>query len=218
MIIFNIWALPVGIAIIAAVLGASAVAPQLMAGTMGNLIAGMLTMLIGGVAEYFGAKGRLFFMPIWFLGVLFTGFQLYAWMGVAGILLGIGLCAGAIYAMLRFAKMSESRQWTRLQLKSFAEDAKFAGSPGAYWAAVRKHLFYPTCIDFTPEMREHNRAIVRHVLGRTDLGMTAMETAVFQDYDAALVATKDAPKPTGPAFELTRLVRAVVDGRAKPAK
>jgi hypothetical protein len=218
MFIFNIWAIPVVLVVILACVGLEAVAPGITGGTSGNLIVGVVTVIIGGVADVFGIRGRVFFMPIWLIGLLIIGFQLFDRFGVWGLLAGLALVIGSVVALFKLSKRTETKRWETLQRGGFTEDAKFVETPVAFWAVVKKHLFSPRFLDYSAEVRAHNTTIVDAVLGRTDLGLSETEAGILKDYRAALNEPVDGAKPKPPASALVNAVEALVAKKASVAR
>jgi hypothetical protein len=218
MFIFNIWAIPVVAVVILICVGLEAVIPGVMDGMSGNLIAGVVTSVIGAVGECFGVRGRLFFMPIWLIGLLLVGFQLFDRFGIWGLLAAVALVAGAIVTLFKLSKRAETKRWETLRRTGFAEEAKFAETPAAYWAVVKKHLFVPRFLDYTTEVRAHNIAIVDAVLLRADLAMTETEAGILKDYRHALANPEPAEKPKAPAGALVNAVEALVTVKTAAAR
>lgn len=96
MIVFNLWAIPVGLLIGLAWLGLEKLAPGTFGGTHENLTLAGLSIVIGGIAEVVGMKARLFFMPIWLVGSFAGAYQSYSLWGGMGLAVGVGVVVGLI--------------------------------------------------------------------------------------------------------------------------
>ncbi len=214
MFIFNLWALLVGLLVVLASLGVHEAAPQVMQGTMGNFIVGVITFVFGGIAEALGMRGRIFFLPVWLFGLIIIGFQLFEWWGIWGILAGLLLGVGGVVVLLMLAKRAEVKKWECLQKESFSEEAKFADKPAAYWTIVRKYLFLPASIDYSPAIYAHNQGVLRHVLSRSDLGLNEPETGILKDFSSALTVLEAAPEPQAPAGESIKAISQLIASKA----
>jgi len=214
MFIFNLWALLVALVIILVSLGFYSVAPQFMEGVTGNFIVGVLTFLIGGVTEFVGIKGRIFFFPIWLLGLAIMGFQLYEWFGGWGIAGGCGLFVIAVVALLKLAKWTEARKWERLQGNGFFEEAKFAATPEAYWKAVKKYFFLPASIDYSTAIYVHNWGILSNILSRSGLGLSASEIETIQGFQMTLGELETAQKQESPKMDAIKLITQLITQKA----
>lgn len=96
MIVFNLWAIPVGLLIGLAWVGLEKLAPGTFGGAHENLTISGLAIVIGGLGEVVGLKARLFFMPVWLLGSFVGAYQAYSLFGGAGLAVGAGVVLGLI--------------------------------------------------------------------------------------------------------------------------
>ncbi|MBL8913325.1 MAG: hypothetical protein JNM17_21690 [Archangium sp.] len=96
MIVFNLWAIPVGLLIGLGYVGLEKLAPGTFGGAHENLTIAVLSIVIGGLGEVFGLKARVFFMPVWLLGSFVGAYQSYSLWGGAGLALGVGVVVGLI--------------------------------------------------------------------------------------------------------------------------
>ncbi|MDB6026970.1 MAG: hypothetical protein JWM68_3193 [Verrucomicrobiales bacterium] len=77
IVIYNWRVIPVGLAIVAVALGLEQLAPSLMRGPHGILAVGVITTVVGGITEACGFSGRLFFLPVWLIGLGIVCFQFH---------------------------------------------------------------------------------------------------------------------------------------------
>jgi hypothetical protein len=96
MIVFNLWAIPVGLLIGLAFVGLEKLAPGTFGGAHENLTVAGLAVVIGGLGEVFGLKARLFFLPVWLLGAGVGAYQAYALFGGVGLAVGSAVVVGLL--------------------------------------------------------------------------------------------------------------------------
>ena len=78
--------------------------PSLYEGSYFGLTLGVLTLLVGSVMERMGARGRIFFMPVWLVGVLLTAYAIFLLWGVAGLILPAILVIIAVWWLTKVIK------------------------------------------------------------------------------------------------------------------
>jgi hypothetical protein len=213
LIIFNLWAIPVGIVIYLVLVGLEHVAPGLMAEGRSGWTIGVVTTLVGAVCNLVGLKGRVFLLPIWMIGLGIICYHL-GWPGtIAFIVLLVG---GGIW-FFKGAKKREAADWQKV-----LETAIQAGTPPAgadeiqFWEWVKATLFLPTWLDCTPELCQHNLKVIREIqqAGRS---LAPDEQAKLQALQQFLTAAQNASKPPGSEMNIQTPVSELVAARLRSA-
>jgi hypothetical protein len=96
MIIFNLFAIPVIVLIVLSGFGLDALRPGMLGGPYGILLMCGVTIVIAGISELVGLAGRLFFLPIWLLGIIVGLYELYGLMGTTGRVVLVGAALGLV--------------------------------------------------------------------------------------------------------------------------
>ena len=160
MIIFNLPAILVAvICVIVAlpIVGIMSLIPGISENeTLQGVILYGLVTLVSGICEAVGLKGRLFFIPMWFLGFVLTFATVcnkYGWTGFGVmVLLGIGMM-GLIYCL---ASHLEKKEWAAAP-GELAECQRIGDlSRKDFWEHFQKALHIPTMKSYTPEICYHN--------------------------------------------------------------
>jgi hypothetical protein len=164
MIVFNLYAIAVGL-IIAVIVGPIYwLMPNDFANSpLGIIILGTLGTFIAGICEAAGLKGRLFFLPMWLIGVVGTiGFTYlsFSWKGI-GILAGVLLAlVGLVFLIAYFMEKSE---WNNA-FKEFQELKKMKNTEDqSFWQQVEKAKFIPGIMNYTHLMCEHNFEVLAYL-------------------------------------------------------
>lgn len=164
MIIFNLNAIAVGI-IIAVIVGPIYwLMPDEFANSpMGLIILGSIGTFIAGIVEAGGLKGRLFFLPMWLIGVVGTigyTFMEFSWKGI-GILIGVLVLAVALILVLAY--FMEKSEWNNA-FKNFQELKKMKNTDDkAFWEQVNDSKFFPGMMNYTNLMCEHNMEVLAYM-------------------------------------------------------
>lgn len=191
MIIFNFGAVVIlGIAV-TIWLGLDNLFPTLFHGAYGGFANSLIAVIVGGVGELFGIRGRLFFIPIWLIGLgmmIFSSHDLWGtWGVVASLVLSVALCGLGLWWLTEITRKMEGRRWGEagpalFQLRSYSPD----GDSKEFWRLVGKSLFLPVMGDFSDEMRMHNLEVARVVQARESKQMPADEFAAWAGLAAFL--------------------------------
>ena len=178
MIIFN------GDALIAILIAAIFVGPMyffdFMEGSTETWIYGAAAFVIGGIVEMSGMKPRLFYIPVWLIGLgllIYLGFDSFGWLGMGvavGVLVGIFVLLGVV------GYKAEKKEW-RDAPQAF-EDAKVAllnDDRILLWQRLNDAFFVPGILNMKPAMAEHDLRVMGFVLqhGIPDLPLEAAEQA-----------------------------------------
>lgn len=164
MIIFNFYAIAVGV-IIAIIVGPIYwLMPDDFANSpLGIIILASIGTLVAGLAEAGGLKGRLFFLPIWLLGIVGTigfTFMEFRWLGI-GILSGVLVLVVGLVILLAY--LMEKGEW-RDAYGNFQELKKMKNTQDqAFWEQVQKSKFFPSMMKYTNLMCEHNLEVLAYL-------------------------------------------------------
>lgn len=152
MVIFNLWAIPVGIVVAIVCGGLTWLFPALGEGGAGSVTYGVTMLLVGGVAELFDIKGRLFFLPMWLIGLGMSAYGAYELFGTLGLVVGAVLLVAALVAFLRLAAKENARMHAEAprQLEE-AERAIANGDIATFWERMRDAYLPPAFGAITPE-------------------------------------------------------------------
>jgi hypothetical protein len=213
MIIFNLWAVLVVPLIILICLPFYTYFPELMKGPHEALVLGIIVTVIGGITDYVGLKGRLFFLPIWLIGIGIICYQI----GVVGMTIFAAIAAVGIYFLIRQNKKRSAADWKKAQ-----EELAKTPAPEANWDAMRlwqwvqATLFFPIFRQ-TPEMRSHNMKVMN--------GITSVRPELSQDeakkfflFHKFLEESKDDPKSKMLDGDLEKSVRGVIEKKLADLK
>src|SRR5947209_2334539 len=112
MIIFNLWAIPVGIVIWLVLLAIERLFPALVTGTHFGWTLGIVATAVGGILELVGISGRLFFIPIWAVGLGTICFH-FGWIGTC---IFAAVMITGLVLLFRKAAKKERTDWDKVQL------------------------------------------------------------------------------------------------------
>ncbi|MFT6686833.1 MAG: hypothetical protein ACJAVH_002106 [Bacteroidia bacterium] len=164
MIIFNFYAIAIGL-IIAVVVGPIYwLMPDEFANSpLGLIILASIGTLLAGISEAGGLKGRLFFLPMWLIGIIGTlvyTLKEYSWKGIG--ILALVLVFVAV-ALVLFAYFLEKSEW-RDAFKNFMELKKMNNTEEkAFWEQVNSSKFIPSIMNYTNGMCEHNLEVIAYM-------------------------------------------------------
>lgn len=164
MIIFNLYAIVVGL-IIAIILGPIywLMPDDFANGPSGLIILGTLGTFIAGICEAAGLKGRLFFLPMWLIGVVGTiGFTYlsYGWKGI-GVLAAVLIALVGIIFLIVY--LMEKSDWNNA-FKEFQELKKMKNiEEKGFWEQVEKAKFIPSMMNYTHLICEHNFEVLAYL-------------------------------------------------------
>lgn len=161
MIIFNAAAILIGI-VIGIILGPLYWAfPVFMDSTWGNVLSFGIATLVSIVGDLAGVKGRLFFLPIWLLGIIGMGVTLHSKWGWWGPAAAGGVVVLLVGALLLVAAAGEKKSWAEApgNLNS-ARDSLAKGVSDETWKFLAEAFFVPAFGDDTPERCRHNLEVL----------------------------------------------------------
>ena len=215
MVIFNLWAIPVGIVILLIVYGLEYFFPQIATEARRTWTAGIAAVVVGGISDLVGLKARLFFLPVWLIGIAIICFQI-GWPGT--ILLVVIAIAGVTW-MFRAGKKKEVKDWETAQqelLKS-TSPPKGGTSEREFWEWVKARLCLPVWMKFTPKLCDHNLCVLQ-AIKTSGPPLTADEAAKITELENFLKRAQGAAQPVGSEVNLQTVVEALIDKRLRTAK
>jgi hypothetical protein len=213
MIVFNLWTIPVGIAIYLVLEGLEHFFPALTTGTHFGWTFGIVAAVVGGIFELVGVRGRIFFVPIWLLGVATLCFQL-GWPGTLSLAIGVG--AGAV-VLFRKGVKKERADWDKVQLALIkAPAAPIDGTEAQFWTWVKAMLFLPIWMKLTPDVCDHNLTVIA-ALKNTKPSFSAREFQTIEVLEEFLKDSKATAKPVDCQMKLQQSVNDLVRKKARRA-
>jgi len=214
MVIFNLWAIPVGIVILLIVYGLEYFFPQIATETRRTWTAGIAAVVVGGISDLVGLKARLFFLPVWLIGIAIICFQI-GWPGT--ILLVVIAIAGVTW-MFRAGKKKEVKDWETAQQELMKSTSPPKGATEReFWEWVKARLCLPVWMKFTPQLCAHNLSVLQ-TIKTAGPPLTADEDAKIAELENFLERARSAAQPVGSEVNLQSAVEALVDKRLRTAK
>lgn len=190
MIVFNIHAVIVGI-ILFIVLGIlSWIMPDyLVESDLGIIILVLVGTVIAGITEAMGIKGRLFWLPMWLIGViasLVLIFMEYSWLGLGALAGGI---IGVVVLLLGISYAVENKEWNNAP-RAFNEVQRINNpEEKEYWQALKEALFIPALKNYTHEMCAHN-LLVLDTMNRNGINFDELATFRVKTEEGAIRGNK----------------------------
>jgi len=214
MIIFNLWAIPVAIVIYLLLLGLEHFFPALMTSPRTGWTIGIVATSVGAVSECVGLRGRVFFLPIWTIGLGIICYQL-GWPGTVAF---IAIAVGGLVWVFISAKKKEVSDWQQAQ----QEIAKAPAPPAVsterqFWEWVKSTLFLPVWMDFTLDLCEHNLRVL-HTIKKARPQLSPDENGKIEALERFLMTAKAASKPPGSEVKVQTAVCELVEKKLKKAR
>ena len=160
MIIFNVFAIPVVIIIGIVAAGVNYFFPFI--DTKYEMLGfGSITFVVGYLCEWIGLKGRLFYIPIWLIGLGVAGYAGYTHWGWIGIAAAGGAVVVGFLLLIVLARIVENIEWKKApdKLHQARMQATQSDKEGM-WANLASAFFYPYTLDLTVEMVRHDRSVL----------------------------------------------------------
>lgn len=196
MVVFNLPAIPVILAIAVVVAPLFWLFPSVMERPHGNLIIGLVGMLVGGVSEAFGLKGRLFFMPVWLVGLLVSGWGAWSIWGWWGAGAGASAVVAALGGLVLYAAHADKRDWARAPraLVSARAHAK-ADEDDDMWTELDRAFFIPSIRALTPPMCVHNMEVLELLIEQTESRVSRTNIRLLRSLQAQFADAQLAEEP-----------------------
>jgi hypothetical protein len=222
MIIFNAFAILVGL-IIAVFLGPLFWAfPEFMDTTWGNVLAAGIITVVSIITDLIGLKGRLFFLPIWLFGLIGMGVNLHELWGWYGPALAAALVVMLFVGLMAIGAMSEKKEWANAPANLIAaRDALAKGVNEETWELIGKAFFVPAWGDDTPERCRHNLEVLALARKAMPENAGALELRIFDALGVAYRAglapkTEGSEKVTIPSEFTTAMIEIIGNKGALP--
>ena len=161
MIIFNLYAILVAIVILIFWLPIHFVASVIFPGYESNEQLGLIVFMViatvvSGGTESAGVPGRLFFLPMWLVGILGTLFLVTQEFGWIGIGVTVASAIGLIGLLVYLLYASENKTWQQAPIELVECQRIQDSSTKDFWEHFQKALFLPVMKDYTPSICQHN--------------------------------------------------------------
>jgi hypothetical protein len=210
MIFFNLWALPVGLAVLVALYVLAHLWPASMQPPFVGWTQGVVLVVVGSVADGVGMKARLFFLPFWLIGLGVMGYEV----GIVGSVVFVVLLLAAMIALHRKTKRQEAATWAALQS---APPPPIAPDETQFWTWVKDSLFLPVCTDYTPDVCAHDLRILR-LIRESGIPINADEAKTIRAQEDFLTKAQAEPKPPGVEPKVQRPMESLVEKRLRAAQ
>lgn len=218
MLVFNAFAIVVGIIVALLVWPLNHFAPEFMDGTYGNIVIASIALVVSGIGEVAGVKARVFWLPVWLWSIGILGYLLYGewgWYGPAGA--GVVGVAG-VGAMLYFARKAEQEEWAAAprELEMARALVDNPESREQCFTHLNAAFFSPAFMSESAEIWTHQRgvlAVAQQLLeGQTQIGKEHLIGMLDRAY-AAKLADESAEDPE---HELVMAVESLIEHQGHP--
>jgi hypothetical protein len=214
MIIFNLWAIPVVFVIYLIVSGLVHFWPGVMTDTITGWTTGIVSTIVGAVCHAVGIKARLFFLPIWMIGLGIICFNL-GWPGTIGF---VALLVVAGIWFFKGAKKKELADWQKVQEEAVKNSPPSGtADENQFWSWVEKTLFLPTWLELTPELCQHNLKVLL-AIKQSGVWLDANENAKLNALGQFLARAQTATKPPQSEVKIQNLVYDLINNRLRKAR
>lgn len=168
--------------------------PSLFEGSNFGVTVGLLSVLIGAIMERLGARGRIFFMPVWLLGFILAAYGTFLLWGVIGLILPALLAILAVLWLTKIIKKRDAEKWEKANewLEQFREYTGPADSV-VFWQLVKESLYFPMGV-YSPAACKHNLEIVRRVLVNFPQSDATKGIAIWYGFQEFLTEASESEK------------------------
>ncbi len=217
MIVFNLWAILVGLIAAAVYAGIGFVAPSLLEGAYGDLVLAGTVLTVGALTEVVGIKGRLFWLPIWLWGIVVMGFELYGHWGWWGPALAVVVAAALFGALMMAGYRAEKREWAEApQRLEQARACLHAGTFDAVWDHLEAAYFDAALLSLTAEMATHNRGVIAAVYQLLGAHASPTQIQLFGALDADYARVQAGEEGVEIEQETIEAMTALIENRGAP--
>ena len=161
MIIFNFYAIAVAAIIVIVLLPVlgfiSAISPDFAENeALMGLVLWPCATVVAGLCEAVGLKGRLFFIPMWFIGLVLTLISFSQNFGFLGFVV-IGVIIVGLVGMLVYAAyLMEKKEWANAPVELNQCQRIQNPSRKEFWEHFQKAFFVPVFKSYDAHMHYHN--------------------------------------------------------------
>lgn len=189
LVFFNLWAIPVGLVVLLIWSMILRTVPSFEKNPHELLVLAIVTTVVSGIAECFGIKSRVFFLPVWLVGIGIACCQF----GLPGVIAMTIVGGAGIIVLFRRTKQRESQAWKQAQ-ENVLKINQAPGWPEAeFWRWVERTLFLPILMDFTPAVCEHNLRVIQSI--QNHRALSKVDEAAFALLRAFLETNQKAAIP-----------------------
>ena len=172
MLVFNLASIPVGLVIGLAWWLTTLAFPALEMSEHAWLVGGVYTLAIGTLSEVLGIKGRIFFLPIWLIGLGITAYGLwgnYSWIGLLGAVLLLG---GTLALVFGLGSVRERQSFAKAQaMLHRARAAEAERDMNGMREALIAALFVPWAIPLTSDVAAHSLNVLALFMNHFESGL-----------------------------------------------
>jgi hypothetical protein len=191
MIVFNFGAVVILAIAVAIGLGLDGLFPMLFTGPYSGFASSLIAVIVGGAGEIVGIRGRLFFIPIWMIGLGMMMYSGHALWGIWGIVGPLVLLVLGLWWLVKAASQMEASRWSKAGTAlSELRSCPLEGEPKQFWRLVSESLFLPVLGDFSGAMLVHDLEVARIVQARESKQMPPDEFAAWAGLTAFLERSK----------------------------
>jgi len=211
LIIFNLFAIPVCLVIALVLAGLSRI--PLLHDLPFGWILGVVTVIVGGIAETVGVRARLFFLPIWLLGLgVLVGMVGLIWTGIFLVL----LVAAWIWRS-RTGKNKEAAAWAKLRATPPSPMPSVGPDEVPFWTWFKATIFLPKWSSYTAEICDYNLPLLAAVR-ESGIPLTQAEIGKFYGMQAFLKSAKLINPSPWTDTQICRQFIRLVEGRLRNAR
>ncbi|MBN2494401.1 MAG: hypothetical protein JXR96_07425 [Deltaproteobacteria bacterium] len=194
MIVFNLDAL-VAIAICAVLVGPLYFF-DFMQGGLERALIGTAGLVIGGIVELAGLKPRLFFLPVWLIGLgvlVYQAFDAWGWWGLA--VMG-GVLVTALVLLGIYGWQDEKKQWRGApDALQAAKAALLEDREREMWQALERAFFLPAALRTSARVCLHDREVLAFIREHLDDRLDGKTRHLVAALDEHLAELLDRPEP-----------------------
>jgi len=212
MIIFNLWAIPVALVIFVLIAGLNHFFPTLTSDSYFPYTLGAAMAVVGGIAELFGVKARVFFLPIWLIGV---GAICYKLGPIGWVFLGLIAIAGGIF-LVRWTKKKTAEEWGKAEEELVKSPTPPMIKEREFWSWVETTLHFPLGSP-TAEQCAHDLRVLQSVK-KARPRLTSAEAAGFVALEMFFEKNKNEAKCPSIDHKVQQAISNVITEKIKKAK
>lgn len=144
---------------------------------------GLIVFLVGFVTEWLGAKGRIFFTPVWLIGIFILAYWSYHEWGFLGLAMPLIL---SVFLLLWWGKLCDKHDRKMFAMaKRSLDEWREQTNPLVsifFWDYVRRSIFFPITAH-TKEVCIHNREVLERVWQKFSHSHSVHNTEPWREFD-----------------------------------